>query len=421
MPSSSPPAASYSLREPNFILFWLCRVLTSLGLQMAVVAIGWFVYDRTRNAYDLGILGLCQFLPMVALTFVVGQTADMFDRRRIVLGCQLVKMLAITLLAAGGAGGWLGLPLIFAAIAVLGGARAFEHPTLSALLPAIVPPAALHRAIAVSSSAMQAATILGPALGGLLYAAGVAVPLAVAAACFIGAAASLLLIRIDYTPPVREKVTFASVFSGVGFIRGRPVLLGVISLDLFAVLLGGVTALLPIYARDILRAGPVGLGLLRSAPAAGALTVAAVLARRSLGSRAGLKMFLAVILFGLATIVFAASCNLALSLAALVVLGGADNVSVVIRSSLVQLSTPDAMRGRVNAMNSLFIGTSNQLGEFESGMTAGLLGPVEAGILGGIGTILVALLWMRWFPGLRRLDSLQAIKVPTPATGEALP
>ena len=420
MPNLSSIPALSSLRRPNFILFCLCRVLTSLGFQMAVVAIGWLVYDKTHNAYDLGLLGLCQFLPMVLLTFIVGQLADLFDRRRIVLVCQLVKTAALAILVLGALGGWLSISLTFAAVAVLGGARAFEHPTLSALLPAIVPPGDLHRAIAVSSAAMQTATIIGPSLGGLFYAAGVSLPLGVAAACFIAATACLSLIRLVRMVTVREKVTVTSIFSGVAFIRSRPILLGVISLDLFAVLLGGLTALLPIYARDILMAGPVGLGLLRSSPAVGALLVAGLLARRNLGGWAGLKMFAAVIVFGIATVVFAASRNLALSLAALLVLGAADNISVVIRTSLVQLSTPDAMRGRVNAMNSLFIGTSNQLGEFESGMTAGLLGPVEAGILGGIGTIVVALLWMRWFPSLRRLGDLKAINVPTPVTGDVV-
>ncbi len=400
-------------RHPAFLGFWISRVLTALGSQIAAVAVGWMVYERTGSAYILGLVGLFQFMPMVLLTFVVGTVADRVDRRRIVIVCQSLEGLTLAALAIGAATDTLSIPAIFAAVAVLGGARAFEHPTLSALLPGLVPERILHKAIAVSSSAMQTATILGPSLGGLLYVLGAKAPLALSAVFFLGAAAAMATIRLERTPPRREPITLRSVFLGVSFVRTRPLILGTLSLDLFAVLLGGVTALLPIFAADILHTGPWGLGLLRSAPAVGALAMAVVLSRVPLDRRVGLKMFAAVIAFGVATVVFSASTNLYLSLGALVVLGASDNVSVVIRHSLVQLATPDDMRGRVNALNSLFIGTSNQLGEFESGMTAGLLGAVPAGILGGVGTILVALAWMRLFPALRQADTLAGARAET--------
>jgi MFS family permease len=288
----------------------------------------------------------------------------------------------------------------------LGGARSFQQPTMSAMLPSIVPASVLQRAVAASSSFMQTATIIGPSLGGVLYAVSPALSLGLCAAFLLVGAVCVVLIQGHRFVPSKAPVTLKSVFGGVSFIRRRPIILGTISLDLFAVLLGGVTALLPIFASDILKTGPWGLGMLRSAPALGALSMSLVLAHISLDKGAGYKMFAAVLVFGLATIVFSLSTSLPLSLFCLFMLGAADNVSVVVRSSLVQLQTPDDMRGRVNAVNFLFIGASNQLGEFESGMMAGLLGAVPSGVIGGIGTIVVALLWMRLFPELRRVQSL---------------
>jgi MFS family permease len=394
------------LDHPSFPIFWAARVLSAIAYQMAAVAVGWLVYARTGSAYSLGLVGLFQFLPMVVLTLVVGHVADQYDRRRIAQICQLIEGVTLAVLAFAIYDDWLTVPGVFAAVLVLGAARAFEQPTMAALLPAIVPAGILPRALAISSSAMQTATIIGPSVGGLLYAVGTTAPFAVAAVCFLAAGGMMTFMRLERSVPRREPPTLRSVFSGIAFIRSRPVILGSISLDMFAVLLGGATALLPIYAHDILQTGPWGLGLLRSAPAIGALLMSAVLTRVPLRRAVGRKMFAAVIVFGAATVVFAASTNIALSLAALAVLGAADNVSVVIRSSLVQLLTPDAMRGRVSAVNSLFVGTSNQLGEFESGMVAGLLGAVPAGILGGVGTIVVALLWMRLFPALRKAETL---------------
>jgi MFS family permease len=377
-----------------------------LGFQVASVAVGWLVYAKTGSAYALGLVGLFQFLPMVALTFLVGHIADRLDRRRIVATCQCFECIVIALLTLSDRDGRLDVTVLFAAVALLGAARAFESPTMSALLPALVPEALLPKAFAVSSSAMQTATIVGPSLGGLLYAAGASVPLAVSALCLLAASGAMAFLRTERIPPKREPVSFQSVFSGVSFIRRRPIILGAISLDLFAVLFGGVTALLPIFARDILHTGPWGLGFLRSAPAAGALAMSILLVHIPMNRHVGIKMFAAVMVFGIATVIFSISTSLTISLVALVILGAADNVSVVIRVSLVQLSTPDSMRGRVSAVNSLFIGTSNQLGEFESGMVAGLLGVIPSGIVGGIATILIALLWMRLFPDLRSIDTL---------------
>lgn len=397
-------------RQPPFVLFWTSRVFGSLAFQMASVAFGWLIYDLTGSAYQLGLAGLVQFLPMVLLTFVVGAVADRFDRRRIVMISQWVQAGTIALLTLGAIQGWLGVNGLFAGLFLLGAARTFERPAMAALLPSLVTPAELPKAVALSSSAMQTATIVGPSLGGLLHALGAAVPLGLSALLFALGALAMAPIRLRGAPPVREPVTLRAVFSGLGFVRSKPVLLGAISLDMVAVLLGGITALLPIYARDILQTGPWGLGLLRTAPAVGALAMAFFIGRMNLDRHVGMKMFAAVIVFGLCTIVFAASETLWLSVGVLVVLGAADNVSVVIRQTLVQLATPDDMRGRVSALNSLFIGASNQLGEFESGMTAGLFGVVAAGIIGGIGTIGVALAWMRLFPALRHADRLDGVK-----------
>jgi len=394
------------LSQRAFALFWWARICSSLAFQMQSVAIGWRVYALTGSAFDLGLIGLAQFLPIALLTLPVGHVADRYDRRLIVASCQLVEGAAGVLLALGTAAGWLGVDGIFAIVTLIGAARAFEAPTLSALMPGLVEESRLQQASAWSASASQTATIIGPALGGIFYAVAASVPFALAAFLFLLASALVALIRVSRRPAGRAPATLRSVLSGIAFIWKHPAVLGAISLDLFAVLLGGATALLPIYARDILHTGSWGLGMLRAAPAAGALAMSLVLARTPLRRRAGPKMFAAVVVFGVATIVFGVSRSLPLSIAALLVLGAADVVSVVIRFALVQLRTPDDMRGRVSAVNMLFIGTSNQLGEFESGTTAALLGTVPATVLGGVATIVVALLWMRLFPSLRDVDEL---------------
>ncbi len=394
------------LRHRPFALFWSARICSSLAFQMQSVAIGWQVYALTGSALDLGLVGLAQFLPIALLTLAVGHVADRYDRRRIVAACQVVEAAIAVCLALGVGAGWLGAPGIFALVALLGAARAFEAPTLSALMPGLVGEARLQQASAWSASANQTATIIGPALGGLLYALGGSVPFALAAALFLAASTLVRLIRVECPLPHREPATMRSVLSGITFIRQNPAVLGAISLDLFAVLLGGATALLPIFARDILHTGSWGLGVLRAAPAVGALGMSVLLARRPLRRHAGRIMFAAVAVFGLATVTFALSRSLTVSLLALVLLGAADVVSVVIRFALVQIRTPDAMRGRVGAVNMLFIGASNQLGEFESGVTAALLGTVPAALVGGVATIGIALLWMRLFPALRDIDAL---------------
>ncbi len=382
-------------------------MLSTLAVHVQSVAVGWQLYALTGSALDLGLVGLVQFVPMILLTLAAGHAADRFERRRIVVVCQLVKAVAARTLAVGTSGGWLGRETILVTMAIVGGARAFESPTLAALVLDVVPRPLIAPAAAWSVSANQTARIVGPAVGGLLYAVSPSGTYATIAALVVVTAACAALIRSPRAASVREPVTLDTVLSGITFIWGRPVLLGTMSLDLFAVLLGGATALLPIYARDILGTGPGGLGLLRAAPAVGALAMSLFLAQRPLQRRVGRTLFRAVIAFGLATVAFGLSTNLGVSLAALAVLGASDVVSVVIRFSLVQIRTPDAMRGRVSAVHSLFTGTSNQLGEFESGLLAALLGPVAAVLIGGAGTIAVATLWMRRFPELRRIATFE--------------
>jgi MFS family permease len=373
---------------------------------MLSVAIGWQMYDLTRDAFSLGLVGLAQFVPMVILTLVVGQVADRFDRRKIVYLSQLLEAsIAFLLLYANFTGG-LSREQILLAAAIIGACRAFEGPTSSALLPQLVSKAILPQAISLSTTAGQTSQIIGPALGGLLFSLGPAFVYGSATIALLIAGILSFLIKVEQIVKMNEPISLRSVFLGLEFVFRKPIILGTISLDLFAVLLGGATALLPIFAQDILHTGPWGLGLLRTAPAVGALIVSIVLAYYPLKRALGPTLFGALVVFGLATMLFAVSKNLFLSLFALLVIGGSDVVSVVIRSSLVQLQTPDEMRGRVNAVNSLFIGTSNQLGEFESGMVAGFIGPVPAAFVGGLGTVCVAGLWMYLFPSLRKLKSL---------------
>jgi MFS family permease len=404
--TAAAPAPPHVVKLPSFRHFLFSRALSSMGFQGSAVAVGWLVYDTTRNPFDLGLVGLFQFLPMLVLTLVAGQVADQFDRRIIALVCQWLQAATMVIVAIGVWQNWLPIWAIFVAVAVMGAAAAFERPTMAALLPGIVPQAQLTQAVATSTSVMQTALVIGPALGGLLYGFGDLVPFAAAAAAFLGASYNVVRIERPAKMPPRSPITFESVFAGVAFIWSKPVMLGSISLDMFAVLLGGATALLPIYARDILDAGPWALGLLRTAPAIGAVAMSLLLARFPLSHKVGLKMLWAVGVFGVATIVFAYSTAIWLSVLMLLILGAADTVSVVVRSSLVQLLTPDHMRGRVNAVNSLFIGTSNQLGEFRAGISAGVMSPVMAVAVGGIGTIAVVLMWARLFPALRKVDTL---------------
>ena len=390
------------------MLFWFARVFAMLARQMVAVAVGWQVYALTGSALDLGFVGLAQFLPSFVLVLVAGHVADHFDRRRVVQACMLVEACAALALCIGSAQGRIDAPAIFALVFVIGAARAFEMPTMQAIVPTLVPEPLLARAIAATASASQTAIIAGPALGGLLYVAGPGIVYGTSAVLFALTGVIVHFVQTRRAAPHVAPARLSSVLDGIRFIRSRPAVLGAISLDMFAVLLGGATALLPIYARDILHTGPWGLGLLRSATAVGALGTALWLARHPLRGNAGRRMFAAVALFGVATIVFGISRWFALSLVALIVLGASDMVSVVVRQSLMQLWTPDHMRGRVSAVNTLFIGTSNQLGEFESGVTAAWLGVVPSVIVGGVGTLAIVLLWMRLFPALVRVDRLEA-------------
>jgi MFS family permease len=407
MSSITSDTAGGLLRHRPFLFYFLGRAFTESASQIVAVAVGWQVYALTGSALALGLIGLAQFVPVLLLTLVAGHAADRYDRKRVLQVCQFCAGLVAVYLAIGSFGGWLTVPEIFAAIVLIGIFDAFENPVKGALLPAVVPEGTLQKGAALSSGAMQIASIGAPALGGFIYALAPGAPYTVAAVLWLLAALANGLIKLDRPIIAKASAPLEGLFDGVKFVRDNPAILGTISLDLFTVLFGGATALLPVYAKDILHTGPWGLGVLRAAPAVGALIMAAYLARHPLKRRAGLRMFQAVIGFGLATIVFALSHLLWLSILALAAAGAADTVSVVIRVSLVQLATPDAMRGRVGAVNYLFIGTSNQLGEFESGTLAALIGAMPAVLLGGIASIFIALLWMRLFPTLRHVETLE--------------
>ncbi len=396
------------LRQPAFAKFWTARTLSSTTFQMLTVAIGWQMYEITNDAFSLGYIGLAQFVPMLAMGLVAGQVADRFDRRWIAALCQLLEAAAAAYLLIGSIAGWLGRNEILLAAAVIGACRAFEGPAMTSLLPQLVPKPMLQQAIAWSTSAGQSAQIIGPSLGGVLISLGPGFVYVPSIALLAASAILTALIAMEKVERRLEPLSLRSLFTGLVFVYRNKLILGAVSLDMFAVLLGGVTALLPIFAQDILQAGGWGLGLLRAAPAIGALGMSIYLAYFPLKRAFGLTMFGSLAVFGIATMAFALSTNLMVSIAALFFIGASDVISVVIRSTLVQLQTPDDMRGRVNAVNSMFIGTSNQLGEFESGLLAGFIGAVPATFVGGVGTIAVAGLWMVLFPSLRRLKSLDA-------------
>jgi MFS family permease len=389
-----------------FMRFWYSRLASSSANQMLMVAIGWQMYDLTGSAWDLGLVGLLQFLPALLLVLIAGHVVDRFDRARIVALCQIAQTTIALVLAASAYRHASSRELLLATSVLLGTVKAFQMPAQQALTPLLVPIEVLPRALAFSSMGSQAAIVAGPALGGFVYVGGAQAVYALCAALFAIAGALVGGVRYEHAPPASREMNVATLLAGVHFVRHRPVVLGAISLDLFAVLLGGATALLPIFARDILHTGPWGLGLLRASPAAGAFTLSILLTRWPITRHAGRVLLGAVALYGVATLVFGVSTSLGLSMASLVVAGSADMVSVVIRQSIVQLDTPDDMRGRVSAVNSVFIGASNQLGEFESGVTAALLGPVGSVLLGGVGTIAVAALWTRLFAPLARRDKL---------------
>jgi MFS family permease len=406
-PEPAPKVAwSAAFTHEAFRLFQGARLLAVLGMQIQSVAIGWQVYAITGRTMALAWVGLAQFFPAVSLSLVTGHTADRVDRRTIMLVCNAaMAALSVALLLVARSGETEVWP-IYLVLVGIGTARAFQGPANQAMLPTLVPVEHFGNAVAWGSSFWQVATVAGPMLGGVLYAAGgPAMAYEVAAVCAVTAfGLTAGLPKSDRRP--RAPTTRSSLLAGVRYVWANQIVLGAISLDLFAVLLGGATALLPVYARDILHLGPWALGALRSAPAAGAAVTAVALALRPLESRAGVKMFIGVALFGAATIVFGLSRDFWLSLAALAVLGAADMVSVFVRSALVQLATPDAMRGRVSAVNMVFIGASNELGEFESGLTAAWLGTVPSVVVGGLGTLIVVAIWAWRFPALRSIDRL---------------
>ncbi|QDH16287.1 MFS transporter [Swingsia samuiensis] len=395
---------------PGLPAFITGRIFAQLSSATMTVALGWQMYALTHSIASLGYLGLAQFLPMIPLTFLSGHVADRFNRKNIVLTCQALEAFSTAILALAAFYHLLTPTLFYAFATIYGVLRSFELPSQQAFLPNIVPPELFPKAQAFVSSLFMTASIVGPSLGGILYGIGPVFCYTLSTCGFAVAFMGTSNLKLRRIPIPREPVTFASVFAGLSFLNKRRDLLGAISLDMFAVLLGGTTAMLPVYADGILKVGPIGLGFLRAAPAIGSMLMSSWLARHPLGQKAGLKMFAAVIVFGITIIIFGASHTVWISVAALIGLGAADVISVVIRSSLLQLATPDSMRGRVSAINSLFIGSSNQLGEFESGMLGSCIGPEAAVISGGIGTILIACLWMYSFPRLRNLDRLEDVR-----------
>jgi MFS family permease len=404
-----PPPAATGLRavlaERAFMRFLAARFAASFAVQMQTVAVGVQVYTLTHDPLDLGLVGLSQFLPFIACVLPAGHVADRFDRKSIVLVCLAVQVLCAVALAAFTAFGMQRPLPVFAVMIAFGISRAFNAPANNALMPNLVPAGIFGSAVAINSSTWQLATIAGPALGGVLYAAtGPATVYGIVALLLGLSVLSLSRVPAPATAVAADDSGWQSVIDGLTFVWHRKVVLGAISMDLFAVLFGGATALLPAYADKVLHIGVAGIGWLRAAPGVGAALTAACLALRPIGRHAGRAMFSGVAVFGIATIAFGVSTSFWLSMLALAALGAADMVSVFVRHVLVQLETPDAMRGRVGAVSYMFIGASNELGEFESGLTASWWGLKPAVVVGGIATLAVAALWMRLFPGLRRLD-----------------
>jgi MFS family permease len=394
-------------RHRPFALYWVARVSSTVAQQMQAVAVAWQMYDLTRDPLDLGLVGLTQFIPAALFVLVAGHVADRYDRRIIVRTCQMVAALASATLAIGTAGGWMTRETLLAVVFLTGSARAFESTTLTTLLPGIVPLALLARATAAGSSATQVAVIGGPATGGLLYAVSPVLVYSLCCALYLMASLLISLVKAERTATSREPLSVKVVLAGFAYMRRNPIVLGVITLDLFAVILGGVFALLPVFARDIFAAGPWGLGLLRASPGLGALTAAIIMAHRPLRRKIGRIMFSAVAIYGVAIIAFALSRSFVLSMALLAILGAADMTSVVIRMTLIQLETPDDMRGRVSSVNSLFVTASNQLGDFRAGLMAAWLGVIPAVMVGGVGALLVVLVGRKVFNPLYRVESFE--------------
>jgi MFS family permease len=406
LPTPEDPATRSAFRHKGFRYFWIARFLATFASQIVSVAIGWQIYALTSNPLDLGLVGLVQFLPALLLVLVTGNVSDRYNRRAIMGLGQLAEALVCgTVLVLTVAG--IITPLwIFALLFIFGVARAFMNPASSSLIANLVPPQDLASAIALSTSSWQVANIIGPSVGGLLYGIGPGVTYTAAFLMFVGATVFIALVPKPAQKTMSEPRTWETVLAGFRYVWHEKVVLGAISLDLFAVLLGGAVALLPAYARDILVTGPWGLGVLRSASGVGAILMAGYLTLRPVRDRAGVLMFTAVAFFGLFTLIFGLSRTVWLSALALALAGAADMISVYIRETLVQLWTPDQVRGRVNAVNAVFIGASNELGEFRAGTVAALIGVVPAVVMGGVGTLAVAGLWAWLFPDIRRVRRL---------------
>lgn len=397
-----------AFKHSSYTLFFFARFLGAFATQIVSVSVGWQMYDQTGSAFFLGLIGLFQFLPSLVLMLVTGSVADRYNRRAIVAICMIVSALC------GGA--LLGLTLadafspipVFGILIVFGIERAFNAPAVQSLAPNLVPEADLGNAIAWNSTSWQTASIVGPVVGGLLYGLSATTAYSVALVFFVASALLIFLVKRPAQKKSSEAINWGTVLAGFRFILSEKVVLGAISLDLFAVLLGGAVALMPIFARDILTLGPWGLGMLRAAPGIGAILVAVALASYPVRHNAGLLMFAGVAMFGVGTLIFGLSETAWISIAALMLMGAADMASVYVRETLIALWTPDEVRGRVNAVNMVFVGASNELGEFRAGTMASVLGPVPAVVIGGVGTLAVAILWAVGFPQLRKIDSLDA-------------
>jgi MFS family permease len=406
-----------AFRHRSYTLLFFARFMAAFAIQIISVAVGWQMYDVTRSTLYLGLIGLVQFLPSLLLILVTGSVVDRYNRRAIVSICLATSALcAAALLLITVMGAFSPLP-VFIILTIFGIERAFMSPAISSLSPNLVPPEDLPNSFAWNSSSWQTASILGPVAGGLLYGISPVVAYSVALVFVVAGAALVFLIPKPAQKTPSEPTSWAYMLAGFGFIRRQKIVLGAISLDLFAVLLGGATALMPVYASEILVLGPLGLGLLRAAPGVGAIAAALYLAAFPIRHHSGIKMFIGVALFGIATVVFGLSDITWLSIVALALMGAGDMISVYVRETLIALWTPDEVRGRVNAVNSVFIGASNELGEFRAGTMAAILGAVPAVVIGGLGTLAVSLTWAMIFPRLRKIDTLDAPKREEMAAG----
>lgn len=406
-PDGGPGSSGYAaLKHRDFTYFWAARIFNGLALDMQIVAVGWQVFSLTGRPLDLGFVGLVQFAPFPFLFLISGIVADKLPRKFILAAATATQVAAASLLLIITVTGNASVPIILPVLFLLGAARAFQAPAQQAIVPNLVPKETFANAVAWNSTGFQVSKIVGPAIGGFILIAGTEFVYATVVVCLIASLTSVLMIKAETQIINKDRPSVDTILAGFRFIWRRQTILGVISLDLFAVILGGVTALLPIFAKDILFVGASGFGVLRAAPAIGALVCAAFLLTHPIRRHAGLKLLGTVALFGFAIIAFGLSTNFWLSMAVLIALGGFDMISVFIRNNLTQVITPDDMRGRVSAVSSVFVGATNELGEFESGITAAWWGTVPAVLVGGIGTVLVAISFIRIFPELRKIDSL---------------